>query len=158
MKYTQTHNTGSAYCKLNKRDRIKETFLMKVSMQCLLKTKQTNSGLNPGTHASKGETIYYTKMHPQYISAEWTTGCNLGKLGGMLPSPCDQLRFIALLDFENYYHNTSVPIMPPRILPLTHDIHICCTCKKKEITNNILFANQTIGFAIKVSISTHACT
>ena len=49
-----------------------------------------------------------------------------------------QPRFAALLDLESCYRNTSVPIMPPRILPLSHHINQ----QDKEITNNILLTNQ----------------
>ena len=90
MKYAQPYNTGSEswdeHTELHESERTKETFPMKVGMQCILKTKQTKSWIEPRYSRFKRRTIY-TKMHPQHLSAEWTTGCNLGKLGGMLPPP-----------------------------------------------------------------------
>ena len=103
---------------------------------------QTNGGLNPGTNASKGKTVY-TQTHPQHFTSVWKTEFNLRMLGSMLiPLQRWKLqlscRFMALSAFESFYdnyRNTSLPIVSPKNLPFTHDIHICCTCKKNDITN-----------------------
>ena len=120
MKYTHTCNTGSesydegdAHSKLNKSERTKETFPMKVGMQCILKSKQTKRWIEPR----------YSRFKRRNFIISTTPLCRVDnrvqsrKVRGHASSPFHPFvlritayRFMALLDFDSCYHNTSVPI------------------------------------------------
>ena len=89
------------------------------------------------------------------------TEFNLRMLGSMLiPLQRWKLqlscRFMALSAFESFYdnyHNTSLPIVSPKNLPLTHDIHICCTCKKNKLKSSLPTSERICHH----STSRHTC-
>ena len=123
------------------------------------KVSRQIGGLNPGTHTSKGETIY-TKVRPQHFPAEWTTGCNLGKLGGMLLPPSTpswrelQLRFMALLNFIP--HPTHPPFHGSMLATLTQLWGVALVPSLGY--PYIQFLNKNLTLSMLKSLATTGCS